>query len=201
MPAEMPAERPTHLLEQLNETVARVIVFYRAIGSAGALGDTGVPPEAGFRLSDKWTARDALVHIVFWHESFARNVGDLAGGRAPKPLKGTYAKLSERAAEENRDSTVEELLGRLASAQGIIEQSVFSPRVGLIPYKVGSRPYPAAEHLGVVNEHVSGHLKKVEAAGTRRAAPRGNLSQTGRQRGSGFTRRTGYARGARSPAD
>jgi len=101
---------------------------------------------------------------VFWHESFARNVGDLASGRKPKPLKGTYAELSARATEENRDSTIEELLGRLASAQRTIEQSVFSPGVGLIPYKVGSRPYSAEEHLGVVNDHVAGHLSKVETA-------------------------------------
>ncbi len=164
VPAEIPAERPERSLGQLHETVERVIAFYRSLGSGGAHSDPGGSPEADFSVSSAWTARDALVHVVFWHESFARNVGDLAGARAPRPLKGTYARLSERASEENRDSTVEELLGRLASAQRTIEQSVFNPAVGLIPYKVGSRPYSATEHLSVVSEHVSGHLKKVEAA-------------------------------------
>ncbi len=154
---ETPAEETlTKLLEQLHTTVARVIDFYRTLEIAN------VPDAAGFSVGAVWTARDALVHIVFWHESFARNVDDLADGRAPTPLKGTYAQLSARAAEENRDVTTAELLGRLESAQRTIEQSVLSPQVRLIPYKVGSRSYLAPEHLRVVNEHVSGHFRKVE---------------------------------------
>ena len=55
-------------------------------------------------------------------------------------------------------------MARLICAQDVIEKSIFSPRVTLIPYKAGSRPYATAEHLGVVNDHVGDHLAKVEAA-------------------------------------
>jgi hypothetical protein len=140
------------LLERLGRTVERLVDFYRRVGGAT------VPVNA------KWTARDALVHVVFWHESFARNVGDLARGVKPAPLKGTYAELGRRAATEAEGRSIEELLTRLMSAQSVIEESILDPRVVSIPYKIGSRPYSPAEHLSIVNEHVGGHLSKVESA-------------------------------------
>lgn len=141
----------THL-ERLAETVSELTDLYRSIGEASAL------------VNSAWTARDALVHVVFWHESFARNVRDLAGGIRPTPLKGTYAELGERASAEAQGLPVKELLGRMISAQRIIEQSVYNPLVTSIPYKVGSRPYGADEHLKIVNEHVRGHLNQVRTA-------------------------------------
>jgi len=139
-------------LRRLGKTVDEVVEFYRGIGDASVLVNT------------TWTARDVLVHLVFWHESFARNVRDLAGGVKPTPLKGTYAQLGRQAAAEARGLCVEELLVRLAAAQGVVERCVFEPGVVSIPYKVGSRPYGPAEHLSVVNEHVAAHLGKVRLA-------------------------------------
>lgn len=140
------------LLGRLSLTVERTVEFYRGVDDTAVL------------VNSTWTARDALVHVVFWHESFARNVGDLARGVKPTPLKGTYAELGRRASKEAEGCTIEELLSRLMSAQRIIEEAIVSPLVISIPYKVGSRPYTPAEHLGIVNDHVGGHLAKVESA-------------------------------------
>lgn len=140
------------LLARLSETVEQVVGFYESIGDFDVL------------VNSTWTARDVLVHVVFWHESFARNVDALAKGVKPSPLKGTYAQLSERASLESEGQTVGELLERLTGAQRTIERSILDPRIISIPYKVGSRPYTPSEHLGVVNEHVSGHLGKVRLA-------------------------------------
>jgi hypothetical protein len=128
-----------------------VVSFYRSVGDVSLL------------VNSAWTARDVLVHLVFWHESFARNVDDLAHGLRPTPLRGTYAELGRRAAEEAEGRSIEELLTRLMAAQRGIEESIFDPRVTSIPYKVGSRPYSPAEHLSIVNEHVGNHLSKVES--------------------------------------
>lgn len=140
------------LLRRLSDTVDQVIGFYEGIGEADVL------------VNSSWTARDALVHVVFWHESFARNVDALARGDKPAPLRGTYAQLAERASDEAAGQSVHELLERLAQAQRTIERSILDPRVVSIPYKAGSRPYAPAEHLGVVDEHVDGHLRKVQLA-------------------------------------
>lgn len=139
-------------LDRLGETVSELVAVYRSIGEASAL------------VNSAWTARDALIHVVFWHESFARNVHDLARGIKPTPLKGTYAELGRRASAEAQDLSIAELLDRMTSAQNIIERSVHHPLVTSIPYKVGSRPYGANEHLAVVNEHVRGHLNQVRLA-------------------------------------
>jgi len=146
------SEADREALERLGATVADACAWFRA------------HENVEFAVNTVWTARDALVHVLFWHESFARNVGDLAAGVTPRPLKGTYAELGQRAAQESQGCSVSELLARLEHAQRAIEQSVFDPNVTLIPYKVGSRPYTPSEHIRVVDDHVRGHLDRIEAA-------------------------------------
>lgn len=149
---QIPNEADREVLENLSATVADVRAWF------------GSHDDLGFAVNTEWTARDVLVHVAFWHESFARNVADLAAGIKPRPLKGTYSELGKRAAEEYRTCPVSELLDRLERAQRVIEQSVFDPKVTLIPYKVGSRPYAPCEHTRIVEDHVRGHLGRLEAA-------------------------------------
>jgi hypothetical protein len=140
------------LLQRLDDTVAQAIELYRHVGDSDVL------------VNESWTARDALVHIVFWHESFARNVADLAAGTTPRPLKGSYAELGRRAAKDAEGVSIDVLLARLTRAQGDVAGAILDARVVSIPYKVGSRPYGPDEHLSIVNEHVEGHLAKVRKA-------------------------------------
>jgi hypothetical protein len=140
------------LLARLESAVAELGDFYRSLD------------DMSFLASTSWTARDVVVHIVFWHESFARNVSDLANGVKPKPLKGTYAQLAQRGAEAFADLSIDELLGRLSDAQKTVAASISNPRITLIPYKVGSRSYAPAEHLSVVTDHIRDHLKKLRNA-------------------------------------
>jgi hypothetical protein len=140
------------LLGRLSRTVDRLVDFYRSVGDVSVM------------VNSRWTARDALVHVVFWHESFARNVSDLARGVRPVPHKGTYAELGRRAADEAEGCSIEDLVTRLTCAQSVIETTILDLGVTSIPYKAGSRPYTPAEHLSVVNDHVGDHLAKVEAA-------------------------------------
>ena len=137
------------LLEQLDATVNGLIDFYNRTGDTSGLANTA------------WTVRDVLVHIVFWHESFARNVSDLARGVKPKPLRGTYAQLALRSGEEFVDCTIDEMLDRLITAQRTISELIDNPNIELIPYKVGSRSYAPAEHLSIVRDHIQNHLKKL----------------------------------------
>lgn len=106
-----------------------------------------------------WTAKDVLGHLTFWHESFARNLGDLAAGRSPSPLKGKLSEVNEQSVTSTRDVPVPALLKRLAKAQRIIRRDTRCAKVGLIPYRQGSRPYSRLEHLQVVHDHIGKHLR------------------------------------------
>jgi hypothetical protein len=138
-------------LEQLDAAIERLICVFEAIPS---------PDQA---VDDAWTARDVIGHLAFWHESFARNVDDLANDRVPTPLRGRLGDLNDRGVAEMRGRPVEEIVLRLLAAQAVVRAGILSPRLGLIPYRVGSRPYAPGEHLEVVRDHVAAHLRGLES--------------------------------------
>lgn len=139
-------------LNQLNRTVTHLIETYKRISN----------PE--LEISDGWTAKDILGHLTFWHESFARNVGDLDKGREPVPLKGKYVDLNLRSLQETKDLTVEQIIERLSAAHEVIQRSILSPTLTRIPYRKGSRDYTPEEHLDIVNGHIKEHLKDLAKA-------------------------------------
>lgn len=53
-------------------------------------------------MYDGWSVKKTMAHIMVWHESFSRNVRDLAEGVAPSPLRGTYREINERCFRESR---------------------------------------------------------------------------------------------------
>jgi hypothetical protein len=140
------------LLENLTESVQQLISLVRTIAEP----DTFV--------YESWTVKDVLGHITFWHESFARNISDLAENRKPKPLRGTYKVLSIRCSDKFGPLQMEEIISRLEAAQQGIQKHVLIPRLGMIPYRIGSRDYAPDEHLQVVNDHILKHIKDIENA-------------------------------------
>lgn len=138
------------LLEKLNATISRLVATCREMNA----------PET--TVYEGWSAKDILGHLTFWHESFARNAGDMVAGRKPAPLKGRYVELNRRSLEEFRNLTLEQVIERLLAAQHAIQQCILSPRLKLIPYRKGSRDYAPAEHLKIVDDHIRDHLKAIE---------------------------------------
>jgi hypothetical protein len=69
-------EKREILLEELNKTISQLFAAYKNMENPEIL------------VYEEWTAKDILGHIVFWHESFARNVHDLVNDIKPMPLKG-----------------------------------------------------------------------------------------------------------------
>jgi hypothetical protein len=117
-----------------------------------------------------WTAKDVLSHVLMWHASFARNVEDIVGDRKPSPLKGSLAEVNEKGVSAMKSYTIEELQSRMREAQKSIRKNIFSEKVGLIPYKKGSRDYTGEEHLEVVQRHIKGHLADLESAYSKKKA-------------------------------
>jgi hypothetical protein len=141
------------LLAELDSAVERLLF---AAGGANASDEVLV--------DGTWTARDVVGHVTFWHESFARNVDDLTHGRRPTPLRGRLSDLNERGVAEARTVALDAVIGRLRAAHATIRASILSPALGLIPYRVGSRPYAPGEHLAVVRDHVLAHARGLERA-------------------------------------
>jgi hypothetical protein len=149
---EIRMEARAALLAQLNETVAQLLATYQAL------------PEPGKLVYELWSAKDVLAHLTFWHESFARNISDLAREVKPRPLKGKLIDLNQQGVDEMRPLALEQVLERFSTAHGIIQANILNPGLTLIPYKKGSRDYSPEEHLEIVIGHIQLHLKDVKAA-------------------------------------
>ncbi len=106
-----------------------------------------------------WNAKDILGHLTFWHESFARNIKDLAIGVKPKPLKGKLSEVNAQSVEVTSTSSLQQLIQRIEVAQLTIEAFIYDSSIDTIPNKQGSRGYSRKEHLNVVSAHIARHLK------------------------------------------
>lgn len=105
-----------------------------------------------------WDAKDILGHVTYWHESFARNISDLAQNKKPNPLKGKLSEVNKVSTDSTKTVSIQELIGRLHQAQKTIEENIFDKRIEKIPYKKGSRDYSRCEHLDIVVNHIWKHL-------------------------------------------
>lgn len=133
-------------LEKLQEKVKELIAFYHQ------------PIDFNKKVYTYWSVKDVLGHITFWHESFARNVSDLAAGRKPNPLKGKLSEVNSLSVSSTKELTIQEILERLKKAQNIIDKHILNDTIVEIPYKKGSRSYSRIEHLEVVTHHIKKHL-------------------------------------------
>jgi hypothetical protein len=71
------------LLNRLNDTATQLRQLYRSL------------PDPDLPVYELWLAKEILVHLTFWHESFVRNVDDLSHGRKPSPLKVRLRDLNQ----------------------------------------------------------------------------------------------------------
>ena len=105
-----------------------------------------------------WSAKDVLGHLTFWHESFAKNLQDMANKTKPNPLKGKLSEVNQMSVKTTYSTPVAELIMRLQIAQHIIEQNIGNSSIKSIPYKKESRNYTRLEHLEIVERHIRKHL-------------------------------------------
>ena len=140
------------LLENLNQTTARLLDVCARI------------PHPDTIVYESWTIKAVLGHVTFWHESFARNVYDLANDREPTPLSGTYSALNQKCLAEFGPLSIEAIVSRFANAHKRIQENILNDKIVMIPYRKGSRDYPPEEHLQVVNDHIKEHIKDITTA-------------------------------------
>jgi hypothetical protein len=138
-----------NLLLTLNKTVAQLLGVYKNILNPDAM------------VYELWSAKDVLAHLTFWHESFSRNVLDLANVRKPKVLKGRLIDLNQGGVDEMRNETLETVVDRFVRSHQVIQDNILNPGLIMIPYRRGSRDYTPEEHLSVVDGHINQHLLDV----------------------------------------
>ena len=145
-------ETRKNLLENLNQTTALLLEVCARITNPDVVVYAG------------WTIKAVLGHVTFWHESFARNVYDLANDKEPTPLKGTYRALNQRCLAEFEPLSLEAIISRLANAHKLIQENILNDKIVMIPYRKGSRDYSPEEHLQVVTDHLQEHTKDIVTA-------------------------------------
>lgn len=137
---------------ELQERVQKLIHFFEK------------PLNLSHKVYRYWDGKDVLGHLVFWHESFARNVKDLSLGRTPTPLKGKLSEVNLLSVQSTKQESVPALLERLQRAQQCIDTHIVNTEIESIPYKKGSRAYTRLEHLEIVSAHIKRHLKDLNKA-------------------------------------
>lgn len=68
-----------------------------------------------------WNAKDVLGHIIFWHESFARNISDLGKNIKLSPLKGKLSEVNKQSVKTTKNESVENLIKRLKEAPILLQ--------------------------------------------------------------------------------
>ena len=145
-------ETRENLLERLNRTILKLMDVSKTLEKPDLI------------VYEDWTVKDILGHILFWHESFARNVQDINTGIKPAPLKGSYRDLTQQCLQEMRAISLNEISQRLEAAHRIIMENILDPQLVMIPYKKGSRDYSPEEHLDIVDKHINEHLNDIRKA-------------------------------------
>ncbi|UII77057.1 hypothetical protein LV716_04505 [Flagellimonas sp. HMM57] len=137
-------------LKRLNETIEDVYLFFSK------------EYDYSKRINTLWSAKDILGHLVFWHESFERNLKCVATELKPNVLKGKLSDVNKQSVDSMRDVDIATLLDRFGKAQRSIQRHIFNTSVQYIPYKQGSRDYTRLEHLQIVDAHIKKHLKQLK---------------------------------------
>ena len=159
-------------LADLSTAVERLQALYASLPDASLAHRDG--PE--------WGPREALIHLVFWHEQYAaapaaRAAGggaapvapalkewDAPGaGREPALVRGTFKEWNARAVERERDVPVPALLARLAGAHARFGDAARGADAlsWRMSFREGSKPWPFAEALRLIASHIRLHDGRV----------------------------------------
>jgi hypothetical protein len=114
--------------------------------------------------TDKWTVKEVLCHIVFWHENYAANYGALAMSIDPPLLSGPGYRLNPDGVASLTGYSVTELIDRLLQAQKNLARCILVYGVPKMTYKKNGRVYTTPEFLHLIARHFRTHALQVKRA-------------------------------------
>lgn len=151
--------------DKLNQSLIREKIAYEDFKKLYKLKDvnynTLIVTNRKDYLTKDWTAKDYLSDIVYWHESFARNISDVSANRETNEIKLSLCDATIQAITENKNCSINTLLRRLTKAQKTIEAHILNNDIGSIPYRRGSREYSRIEYLDIRTSEFGWHFWSV----------------------------------------
>lgn len=114
--------------------------------------------------TDKWTVKEVLCHIVFWHENYAANYKALAENKVPPLLDGPGYKLNPEGVASLKKYSVIELIKKLNKAQNTLHFAIVEKKVPKMTYKQDGHIYKTENFLKMIARHVVTHTKQVKRA-------------------------------------
>lgn len=114
--------------------------------------------------TDKWTVKEVLCHLVFWHENYAANYKALSEKKEPPLLDGPLYKFNIEGVKSLEKEPVEKLIERLKNANKSLEESIIEKKVPQMTYKKNGRVFKTEDFLKLVARHFLTHQKQVKRA-------------------------------------
>ena len=124
--------------------------------------------------TEKWGAREVLIHLVFWHEQYAQIASDVLANRDYKQLRGTFKEINAFAVKQNVSVPINELLERWAATRNNLERLSKKPGSSRIKFclRVGSKQWPFFVLMRLSAGHIRQHEEKLrKLLGIRKRRP------------------------------
>lgn len=110
----------------------------------------------------KWTVKEVLGHITFWHRYYAQQYKSLAANEDPFFFESLAGK-NEAARKEMGKRSKRWLVAALNEAQDSLRESIVQKRVPRMHY-MRSHEYTTGDFLEVVISHIVKHTVSVRRA-------------------------------------
>ena len=111
--------------------------------------------------TDKWSVKDVLCHIVFWHRYYAQNYSALAKGDAPIVFtsKGGSTRNQE-GVDSLKHNSKDKLIELLQEAQKSLHESIVVKSVPEMNY-TDRKKYSTKDFLSEIIRHLKNHTKQI----------------------------------------
>jgi len=110
-------------------------------------------------LEKPWGPRQVLCHLVFWHETYARQIEARLAGHGWLLPEGTFIELNAQAVASLAAVGVPTLLARFRAANTRLGRLALEPKAAnvQVQLKQGSKSWPLDEFLVMVEAHIRRH--------------------------------------------
>jgi hypothetical protein len=114
--------------------------------------------------TDKWTVKDELCHIAFWHDYYAKNYAALAADEKPVLFVSKNGSTrNQEGVDRLHHKSLKYLINLLNNAQSSLYESIVLNHVPKMTYIVGTE-YKTEEFLEIVTGHINRHAVLVRRA-------------------------------------
>lgn len=114
--------------------------------------------------TEKWSVKDVLCHIAFWHNYYAQNYSSLASGTKPYIFKSKGGSTrNQEGVDSLNHKSQKDLIKLINKAQASLYESIVVKEVPKMSY-TDRRKYKTDEFLGEITRHIQRHTMQVRRA-------------------------------------